>query len=186
MADVCARTHTRTHAHTQPQSFTLYLSLYRLFPLTADLPVFSYLYQNVQSDWLNKLPSLFLSRILQACLPHRSLISLEIGHPWSSNCSLMINQWYVPSECCGNINERRKLVRLIHVDFLNKNTILWKSSYLTCSDLAFWGKLGLSGRKEKEGIFMDSLEARQGPTCFSVTSCVMNQSNLSDISDLSE
>lgn len=76
------------------------------------------------------------------------------------------------------------------MDFLNKNTILLKSSYLTCSDLAFWGKLGLSGRrrgrKEKEGIFMESLEARQGPMCFSVTSCVINQSNLSDISDLSE
>lgn len=76
------------------------------------------------------------------------------------------------------------------MDFLNQNTILLKSSYLTCTDPAFGGKFGLSGRrrgkKEKEGIFMESLEAGQGPTCFSVTSCVMNQSNLSDISDLSE
>lgn len=75
------------------------------------------------------------------------------------------------------------------MDFLNKNSVLLKSSYHTCPDLAFWGKLGLSGRwrgRKEEGIFMESLEARQGPTCFSVTSCVMNQSNLSDISDLSE
>lgn len=92
-----------------------------------------------------------------------------------------------PVECYGNRNERT-LVGLIHVDFVNTNTILWKSSYLTCSDVALWGKWAFRrrGRKEKEELFMEYLEARQRVRCFSVTSCVISEGNLSGISNLTE
>jgi len=44
-----------------------------------------------------------------------------------------------------------KLVKLIHVDFLNENTILLRSSYFTFLGLILLEKLWLSGRRRKKG-----------------------------------
>lgn len=68
------------------------------------------------------------------------------------------------------------------MDFLNKNTILLKSSTLYSGIL----RKTWAFRKEEREEGGNYLEARQGARCFSLTSCVINQGNLSDISNLSK
>lgn len=74
------------------------------------------------------------------------------------------------------------------MDFLNKNTILLKSSTLHSGILRKTWAFRKEEREEggRERIFLDYLEARQGARYFSLTSCVINQGNLSDISNLSK